>query len=331
MASIFRKGNGWIAQIARQGYRRVSKQFPTKKAAQHWSQRVETQMAEGTYQDEKQLDATSVASILDRYACEIHAIKPFGRSKMASVRQLQRFFTDASVGDLNNKLLTTYASNRRQTVAGSTVVQELSYLGQALDIARDLWGLQMVHNPVKQAMPTLRLLKLTGATEERDRRPTTQEMALLLEATGHHWLNDFIRIAADSAMRQSEIHGLLWSDLDFENRTILVRQRKDPKNKEGNDQLIPMFDQTKAVLEALPRHGEKVFENPKTAPSVSDAFAKLTKRLEIDNLRFHDLRHEAVSRLFERGFSIEQVALVSGHKDWKQLKRYTNLKATDLV
>jgi integrase len=74
-----------------------------------------------------------------------------------------------------------------------------------------------------------------------------------------------------------------------------------------------------------------VFENPKTAPSVSDAFAKLTKRLEINNLRFHDLRHEAVSRLFERGFSIEQVALVSGHKDWKQLKRYTNLKATDLV
>ena len=62
-----------------------------------------------------------------------------------------------------------------------------------------------------------------------------------------------------------------------------------------------------------------------------DAFAKLTKRLEINNLRFHDLRHEAVSRLFERGFSIEQVALVSGHKDWKQLKRYTNLKATDLV
>lgn len=331
MASIRRRNEGWIAQVAKKGFRRISKKFPTKKSAQIWSQRIETEMAGGTYQDEKQLEATSVASILDRYACEIHAIKPFGRSKMASVRQLQRFFTDISVGDLDSSTITKYATTRRKTVAGSTVTQELSYLGQALDIARDLWGLQMVQNPIKKTMPTLRLLRLTGSTKERDRRPTREEMALLLEATSHHWLNSFIRIAVDSAMRQSEIHKLLWADIELEQRTILVRQRKDPKNKEGNDQYIPIFDDTLAVLEALPRCGVKVFDSPKTAPSVSDAFAKLTKKLGMEDLRFHDLRHEAVSRLFERGFSIEQVALVSGHKDWKQLKRYTNLKATDLL
>jgi len=127
---------------------------------------------------------------------------------------------------------------------------------------------------------------------------------------------------------------LEWGDVDFDAKTITVRDAKHNKRKIGNHRTIPMFPSAENLLQEWYTHrlpGDLcVFTHPKLASSVSDSFAKLTRRLGIKDLVFHDSRHEAISRFFEVGMAVQEVAHISGHSDWKQLKRYTNLKATTI-
>jgi integrase len=157
-----------------------------------------------------------------------------------------------------------------------------------------------------------------------------------------------VSFAIATAMRLSEIMRIRLGGRDWEDRTLLIRDRKHPNQKKGNNQLIPLLEGCSTLCDGA---AECVGYNPKaerkprgtgknTMPSgrvfpypphsISVMFRQTCAELKIVDLHFHDLRHEGVSRLFEAGYTIEQVALVSGHKDWKQLRRYTNIKATSL-
>jgi len=137
-------------------------------------------------------------------------------------------------------------------------------------------------------------------------------------------------------MRLEEICTIRWSDVETRTKMLLIRDRKDPRKKKGNNQRIPLFgaagfDVWKIIEEqrALRKNSdERIF--PYNSRSVGTAFRCGCVELKIKDLHFHDLRHEGTSRLFEAGFTIEQVALVTGHKDWKMLKRYTHLKPDSL-
>jgi integrase len=136
-------------------------------------------------------------------------------------------------------------------------------------------------------------------------------------------------------MRSEEIHKIRWSDLDADRRTVLIRDRKDPRKKDGNDQFVPLvgftgFDAWSLLQEQ--REWTRVKERcfPYNHKSSETAFRRCVRALGIEDLHFHDLRHDGTSRMFEAGLAIEQVALITGHKDWKQLKRYTNLRPEHL-
>jgi integrase len=136
-------------------------------------------------------------------------------------------------------------------------------------------------------------------------------------------------------MRQEEICRIEWSDVDMTKKTVRVKDRKDPRQKDGNHQKVPLlnltgYDAWEVLLEQriITRGQGRVF--PHNSRSVGTAFRRACRFLAIEDLHFHDLRHEAVSRLFEAGLPIEKVALVTGHKDWKMLKRYTHLRPEDL-
>ncbi|WP_404926301.1 site-specific integrase [Mesorhizobium sp. ORM16] len=141
-----------------------------------------------------------------------------------------------------------------------------------------------------------------------------------------------IRFAVATAIRQEEICKARWSDLDFRTRMLLIRVRKDPRNKKGNNQRIPLFAATGydawAVVEEQrakrSNDDDRIF--PFNHRSVGTAFRRGCVDLGTQDLHFYDLRHEGTSRLFEAGLTIEQVALVTGHKDWKMLRRYTHLR-----
>jgi integrase len=139
---------------------------------------------------------------------------------------------------------------------------------------------------------------------------------------------DIVRFAIASAMRLSEITSIRWKDINETDRTVLIRDRKHPSKKIGNDQEVPLLGDAWAIVQRQPRCDPPIF--PFNAWSVSANFTRAAMRSGVVDLHFHDLRHHAISLLFERGYQIHEVALVSGHRDWKQLKRYTQIRAKDL-
>tara|TARA_X000001382_G_scaffold130968_1_gene128316 strand:- start:14978 stop:15943 length:966 start_codon:yes stop_codon:yes gene_type:complete len=308
----------------------VNQTFPTKKEAEAFATSTESAMINGTWADVRHLRSTTVGSVVERYIEEIHPIKPFGKSKMSTVRSVARDFQGVKVADLTPAMLLDYG--RRKDVSPSTLTHHMTYLAQAVDMARTLWGLHLNENPVRTTMAVMSQLGMIGASKERDRRLEDGEYERLIKAAGDHWISPMIDIALHSAMRQGEIHQLLWSDIDFDKEEILIRDRKDPRNKIGNDGVIPLFSGVKNALSRAQNYkstGPRVFGVRESA-SISDRFALVAKKAEVKDFRFHDLRHEAISRFFEQGLAIQEVAVISGHKTWEQLKRYTQLRPADI-
>ena len=141
-------------------------------------------------------------------------------------------------------------------------------------------------------------------------------------------MEDLILFAVATAMRLGEILRLQWDDINHDDKTIIIRDRKHPTEKEGNDQEVPLLGDAYKIAMRQKNTDARIF--PVTEGTTSSLFPRACKALGIIDLRFHDLRHEGVSRFFEQKYSIEQVALLSGHRDWKMLARYTQVKAKDL-
>ena len=134
--------------------------------------------------------------------------------------------------------------------------------------------------------------------------------------------------AIASARRESEICRLEWRDNDRAARTGMVRDAKHPTGKDGNHRRFKYTPEGWAIVTAQSRANEYIF--PYDPKSIGAAFTRACKLLGIQDLRFHDLRHEATSRLFERGYQIHEVAQFTLHESWNELKRYTNLKPENL-
>jgi integrase len=139
-----------------------------------------------------------------------------------------------------------------------------------------------------------------------------------------------VQFALVSAMRLGEICRIRIEDVDFDRKTVLIRQRKDPKRKASNDQVVPLVGDALAMIQK--QIGDKTTGRifPYSSRSSSAAFTRACKLLGIEDLRFHDLRHAATVQLFRMGLDIPRVAMITGHKSWENLRRYTNLTAEDV-
>jgi integrase len=141
-----------------------------------------------------------------------------------------------------------------------------------------------------------------------------------------------LRFCLASAMRISEVCRLEWKDFDTKAKTVIIHNRKHPQDKLGNDQTVPLLSATGQdafkIAKRQARKGPRIF--PYSSATVGTYFTRAVATLGLEDLHLHDLRHEAISRLFEAGYRIEQVALMSGHRDWAMLKRYTHVTAADL-
>lgn len=346
MGSIVSVCQSWRAQVEFKG-KRIYKTCRTKAQAKAWIERTERQLQDQTFLAEqenkkKEAEKFTVDSLLYQYIREVHPHRPFCRSKMATIKMTAAHFEGVKVTQLTPDEVFQYAVKRREgygdrpPISRSTANQQITYLAQTIEHAKALWGLQLAGNPAREALKVLSKVGLTGGSRKRERRVSDHELELLLEAAKKHrtgWLAPMIRIAVHTAMRQGEIHALTWRDIDLEQRTIFIKDRKHPHEKKGNNQIIPMSRAAQSVFEELKPYKKtvRIFPDVETAQSVSKQFSKTAAQAGLKGLHFHDLRHEAVSRFFEKGLQIQEVARISGHRDWKQLLRYTQLKATDLV
>ena len=338
MPSFRERGHGQHQAIVRKrGYERVAKTFFTKAAARSWATQVEAAMDNGSWTDVRGLRSTTVGSIIERYIQEANRGETtFGKSKLATVEATARRFANVPVSDLTPETILDYGRSRRAGLNGiskSTLNQELTYLAQAIDFARTLWGLQLPENTVRTTMRVMSQLKLIGSSNERDRRLLPGEYKRLLLAAGTHWIRELIPIAVHSALRQEEIHKLRFEDIDWENNLLRVRDREEERGKSSEFSTIPIHLPLRNALSRAMKYRKS---GSNLAPcelcsSISDRFALIRQKAGIEDLKFHDLRHEGISKFFEKGLSIPEVAVISGHKDWKQLKRYTQIRASDVL
>ena len=344
-------------RIRKTGWPTESRTFSTSAAARAWARDTELAMDTGKWIPKlrRYNEEEKISTILHRFCTEIHALKPFGGSKMSTTLAAARRLEGLSVRDLDAAFWINYARDRRgfggegdpnyrptpgrtdRPVSKKTVNDELGHIRQAIDFAMTLWGLQLEYNPIDKALKVASTLKLTGASNSRSRRPTSQELRLILDNAVYsgaerrlHCLSLYVRLAVCTGMRLSEIHHLKKSDIDFEREEFWIRDRKHPTDKLGNDHLIDMLPDMKKVMLSFPESDDEYFISRHTitkVTSISANFARLVKKLGIEDLTFHDLRHEAISRFFEdTEMTATEIMAISGHLNRTQLARYTQLR-----
>lgn len=279
-------------------------------------------------------ERATVADLIDAYRKLRDKSRPI-RDDSNTHYMLRRL--SAGLGEIQLSRLTAadligFATRRKdEDRAGPyTVNMDISQLGTVLRYAPAVLGVP-APDVVGQARPMLSHLGLIGGGGKRERRPTEDELLRVVQWLGQErgtLYADWILFAVATTMRRGEIERAEWGDVDAEKRLLLIRDRKDPRNKAGNDQWIPLLPEAWAILQRQPREGARIF--PRGGSMVSKYFTEACRALSIPDLHLHDLRHEGTSRLFEDGYPVEQVALITGHKSWAMLKRYTQLKPESL-
>ena len=259
-----------------------------------------------------------------------------GKTKQATHAMLKRELGNIPLKRLNSIHLRDFIDKRQKAGAGGvTIAADLSFLGAILKWGKHSRRMNLNADLARDARRDLSARQVSTRSNERDREPTSDELARLFEL----WRNNRRQVipmvtlcsfALSTAMRQDEICSILIEDIDPTNRTVIIRDRKDPRKKQGNQQKVPLLTDAWALAEAFSsgRTVGRLF--PYEASSVSTAFTRACTKLGIADLHFHDLRHKATGDLFRQGLSIPQVALLTGHKTWAQLQRYTHTKAEDI-
>jgi len=330
MATVRKRGKKYQAQVRIKGHSPQSKSFLTKAAALAWTRRIESSMDNGSWIDTRGSRSVFIEDIVDDlvYSYERFGLEVAG-PKLGQLNQIKEYFHGVSIHDLTFDGVLDFAAFRLETIAESTLQAQMYYLKQAVTNSRIKTELPVVD----MAIDELKKKKLIMGSKRRDRRLEPGEYEALMDQAAGHWISAAIDLAVESAMRQGEIHALKWSDIN-ESKGVIRLMRKDKHAETGQSaQQIPLL---KGVREALLRSQNVFGQGPNLIPveraaSISDKFAKMTKKLGIVDLRFHDLRHEAISRLFEKGMRVEQVRVVSGHRTLDQLSRYVNLRPADLA
>lgn len=348
MPTYQQRSGSWRAIVRRKGHKPQTRTFPTKSAAKVWAERVERELAEMEARGGHPNDDLTIAQLIDWRLEEVASVKPVSKTQAGNMSRLRESLGDVVARKLTANDVIEHVQRRisgqhmlpnghlAPPCAPATINVELGYLSELLKLAKPMKGVATIGDPVAEARPVLRLLKMVGKSKRRDRRPTPDELRRLhAHFAESAWrsqipMNDLVEFAIASAKREGEICRLLWSDLDESNRTLLLRDVKHPRKKAGNHKRFPLLGAAWDVVQRQRRiDGEdRIF--PYNSKSVGTSFTRACKALGIEDLHFHDLRHEATSRLFEQGYDIPEVAAVTLHESWNELKRYTQLRPESL-
>ena len=322
MPTIRKKGEGqYHVQIRKRGYPTQTKTFTKEVDARRWATIIESEMERGVFVSRTEAEATLVKDVLQRFAAEILPTKRSEQSDKSRIKTLIEAFGDYRLASLNSTQVARFRDQRLKVVGPQSVIHEINLLNRVLKTATMDWGIAL-----PGGLPTAQVRK-PAKPRGRDRRVTAEELTKILEVTGSIELQTVVTLAVETGMRRSELASLTWEEIDLKKRTAHL-----PKTKTDVPRTVPL---SKAAIKTLANFGVKsegrVFSLQ--AESMSQAFERACEphRANILGLRFHDLRHEATSRLFEKGLNVMEVAAITGHKTLDMLKRYTHLRAEDLA
>ena len=298
--------------------------FDREAAAKIWIAKKEKEFASGGLPQAKK--ALTVSQAIDRYIEQSR--NEMGRTKEQVLNAVKNYgIGDLECLDVRPSDVVDFATELGATRQPQTVMNYLSHLGSVFAITRSAWGIDMPRGVMRDALDACKRLGLVAKSTQRERRPTRDELDKLYryfqERRGIP-MDKVLVFAVFSARRQEEVTRILWSDL--EPGRIMVRDMKNPGQKKGNNVWCVLPPEAEVVVATMPKRKPEIF--PFTTYAISAAFTRACKILGIEDLHFHDLRHEGASRLFEMGWTIPQVATVTGHRSWQSLQRYSHLRAT---
>ena len=340
MASIRKRGNlQWEARVRRKGLPTTCKTFDTKADAEKWAREVEAEMDKGVFVSRTEAEATTLKEALERYVQEYipnlaHADKS---ERMARALQ-RRSIATMIMARIRSKDIADFIKEREaEGVSPNTIRLDLALLSRLFEVAISNWGMESLTNPVKRAQKP----KLPPG---RERRLEPGEEERLLAASGPD-LQYLIRLALETAMRRSELANLTWRQIDFKRRTATL-MASSVKNEEART--IPLSPKALEILRDiqveqcsnLPAENNEQATTLKpparlfdlTPDAITKAMRRACQRAGIEGLDFHDLRHEATSRLFENtDLDIMEIKSITGHKTLQMLARYTHLRMDRLA
>jgi integrase len=306
--------------------------FDRRAAAAAWLTKREGELAQPGALECAQAKDPRLSDVIDQYAKEME--RHIGHTKEQCLRTIKMDdIAGLDCSQVNSVAISALAKRLLATgIDPSTVGNYLSHLSAIMAVARPLWGYPLDPKHMEDAQVALRKTGVIAKSKKRSRRPTLDELdRLMIQFGTKGWrrkhanpMRAIIAFAIFSTRRQEEICRITWDDLDETHSRVLVRDMKHPDEKDGNDQWVDLVPEALQIIQAQPRKDARIF--PCSVDAVSAAFTRAVAFLEIADLRFHDLRHEGISRLFEMGRTIPQVACVSGHRSWGSLQRYSHLR-----
>ena len=326
MASIRKRDDKWQARVHRKDHNPVVKTFNTKADAVKWSRNIESQLDLGTLAPKQTMPR--LRPMLERYIAEVTPYKKgASQERYRAAQMMKTKLADLFMDKITGEVVAKYRDQRLTEVSNNTVRLELAFLSVVFEQSRKEWGLAM-SNPIRQ-------IRMPKPGKPRTRRLEAGEEEALLTAcaaSGAHYLHSFVVLAIETGMRFGELAGVLWKHVDLDKRTIFL-----PDTKNGSPRTVPLSTRAIAALRILPRSISGRLFNAKPG-SIRSAFLIAVQKAKacspegmLQNLRFHDLRHEAVTRLFEKGLNTFEVGSISGHKTLSMLQRYTHLRSEELV
>lgn len=358
MAQITNRGKyQWRARVRRKGYPDLSKTFNSKDEAKAWAEEIEREMRSSSYVSRVEAESTSLHEALERYEREISSSKKGHDREKLVLRLIKQ--TDLSLRPMASIRSADIASLRDRwstTLKPATVLRRLALLSNVFTIARKEWGMESLQNPVefvRKPKPNNARVRRLYAKPANASQLTTElvargELERICEASGSRWLPYIVVIAVETAMRRSEIVAMTWGNLSLERR---VAHLEDTKNGTARDvplstKAVETLQHLKDALEATPSLTSRVF--PLSSDTVTQAFERAVARARkiyeqecsdakepadtkfLNDLRFHDLRHEATSRL-AAVYQLHELTKVTGHKEPRMLMRYYHPDAEELA
>ncbi len=332
MATFRKRDDRWQARIQRTGYPPLTKSFLTRHDAEKWARLTESELERGLYICPMEAQRTTLAEALDRYEREVSTLK---KSHCVEKYYIQHWrnskLAPFALSTIRGSDVAQYRDARLKLGLSTTSVRhELALLSHVFSVATREWGMESLSNPVKS-------IRLPSMARGRERRIADAEVEAVCQMAGLE-LASFIRMALHTAMRRGELLNLQWADIDWSKSVATLDQTKN-----GDRRMVPLSSKALVILKQLPRRIDG-YVFGLTASSVSHAFLvavrKARKAYEdeggtcprhLAELHIHDLRHEAASRLVERGFHPLEVMAITGHKDTQMLKRYVHPIAEELA
>ncbi|MEW6648522.1 MAG: site-specific integrase [Pseudomonadota bacterium] len=338
MATITKTSSGtWKALIRRKGWPTTVKTFRRERDAQDWARRIEDEMIRGIYIHRAPAEKMTVAEALDRYLREVTPTKrpSTQKNERKKAKNLLEYLGKYGLVAVTPQLVAQYRDTRlSEGRADNTVRLELALLSHLYTTAIREWDVGLTFNPVGN-------IRKPSPGQGRERRLEPDEEKRLIEActrASNPMLGWIVRLALETGMRAGEIVGLRRKHVDLHQRYVLL-----PETKNGTPRTVPLTREATRILSEAASHpirpidtdlifwGEPGHDGKRRGYQFQPAWYRALKQAGIQELRFHDLRHEAISRMVEAGLSDQEVSAISGHKSMQMLRRYSHLRSQHLV